>query len=265
MKIKITVFLLISFVAMSPSYAQSIHDSIIKNVTLIDKEDVVQDNGDYLIDVVLQYSLNEIPVILNDSRQLPTELFLNRLFKSKPVLLITPNWQFYDTVAEEATRMEGCIEPAPSFIYYQRLKNNLKTDSIKVADNYPKLVFNSSIKELKTNDHIVFYHTESLGSSCCPRDPKWDEKEKLNNFISSFETKNNVKIGAVYKKITGKEGEQILYFTLSNLNLKQKLDFLQEVRSNYLKRKKTKQSKPTTQIYMPSTIRKEDLIVTVEY
>lgn len=247
--------------------AQNISDSIFKNVTLIENRNVLKSDNDYLIDVVMKYDVNDIPVIFNDSRELSKQFFFNELCRSKPMLLMTPDWAFYDAVAEEADSMGGCIEPAPAFIYYQKkyYKNKLQVDSIKITENYPKLFFNLSVKELKAKEDIVFYHTESFGSTCCPKDPKWEMKDKLDGFITYFEQKNSTKLGDVYKKITGKEGEHILYFTLSNLNTKQKLNFLQEIRHIYVEKKNRKSIEISPQIFMPSSIQKEGLEFVTEY
>ena len=103
------------------------------------------------------------------------------------------------------------------------------------------------------------YYTDGFGSRCCPKDPKWEMKGRLSEFIAAFEKRNHVKIGDVYKKITGKEGEHILYFTLSTLNTEQKLLFLQEVQSCYFLTKKTKDIKIASQVFIPFLVHKEGL------
>ncbi|WP_103867591.1 hypothetical protein [Aquimarina sp. I32.4] len=261
MKIRKSVFFLTLILTINYSIAQSINDTIFTNVVLIQKEDIVQDNNDYLIDVIMDFDFKKTPIIFNNSR-LSKSFFINKLFKDKPIILITPDWKFYEKVVEEAQRMGGCIEPATTNIFYQRkyLKNISKVDSVQISGNQPKMVFNSRVKGLKTDDTIIFYYTESYGSMCCPIDPKWKVKEKLDNFITSFEATNNIKLGDAYVKITGKEGEHIVYFTLSNLSKKQKLAFLQGVRGGiYFKNADRKYIEINPQIFTPRSIQKEGL------
>jgi hypothetical protein len=265
MKIRKIIFILSLILTNNYVIAQSINDTIFKNVLLIQKEDVVKNIDDYLIDVVIDFDSKKTPLIFNDSR-LSKDFFTNRMFEHKSIVLITPDWKFYEEVAEEANRMGGCIEPATTNIFYQRKysENKPKADSIRISGNQPKVVFTQSLKDLKTNDNIIFYHTESFGSSCCPRDPSWEIKGKLDEFITSFEKVNNVKLGDIYEEIRGKEGEHILYFTLSNLSTKQKLSFLEEVRYwKYIDRK-LEDVEFEPQIFTPNSIKKESLKLMTE-
>lgn len=265
MKIRKIILILSLLLTNNYANAQSINDSIFSNVLLIQKKDVVKNIDDYLIDVVINFDLKKSSVIFNDSG-LSKDFITNRLFEHKSIIVIIPDWKFYEEITEEATRMGGCIEPATTNIFYQRkyIENESKTDSIRISGNQPKLVFNKSIKNVKFNDNIVFYHTESFGSTCCPKDPKWKIKQRLDEFITSFERENNIKLGDMYKKITGKEGEHILYFTLSNLNTKQKLLFLQEIRYWKYTDQKLKDIKFDPQIFTPNTIKKESLKLITE-
>lgn len=229
MNIRKTTFILYLVIMNNFVFAQSMNDTIFKNVILIQEKDVVKNNNGYLIDVVFNYK--EMPVIFNNSK-LSKHLFDNQLFKNKPYILIVPDSNYYDAFNKTIDEGENCCDmPLNINIYHQRKYNNnlLESDSLTITGNQPKLVFSKSLKDLKLNDNIIFYHTESFGSVCCPKDPKIKMKEKLTSYITSFEERNNVKLGDIYKKVTGKEGEHILYFTLSNLNKEQKLIFLQEI------------------------------------
>ena len=250
LKMKISKFVILLFIVITNhnSIAQSINDTIFKNVVLIEEEDIVKSQEDYLVDVVLDFKSNHIPIIFNYSR-VSKHFFLDRFLKHKSLILITPDWDFYNKVAKEANAMGGCIEPATTNIIYQRkyFENKPKIDSIRVSGNQPKLIFTERLKNLESDDNIIFYHSESFGSSCCPRDPRRNMIKTLNAYISSFEEKNDIKIGNVYKRITGKEGEHTLYFTLSNLNKQQKISFLKG------------RFKSPPQIFMPSVTKKEGL------
>jgi len=262
MNIRKTVFILSLLLTYNSIIAQSINDSIFNNVILIDKKDVVKHQEDYLIDVVIDTELKKLPIIFNNSR-LSKEFIENRLFKKQSIIIITPDWEFFNQVTEEATKMGGCIEQATTNIYYQKkhLENGITTDSIRISGEQPKLVFSQSLKDSESNDTIVFYHTESFGSSCCPKDTSWDIKHKLDHYISTFEKENNTKIGAIYERVTGKEVEHMLYFTLSTLNKEQKLHFLKDIRywRNIDQKLNTKTFKP--QIFTPHEVKKEGLIL----
>jgi len=261
-KIRSRKVLFILFLILANKYvnSQSINDTILKNVVLLQNDNIAQNNDDYLIDAIIDFEKSTNPVVFNDTK-LPIRFFKYKLFKSKSFILIRPDWEYYDSVSEEGSRLGECIEPATTNIYYQisSFKNKSKIDSIRKSGNNPKLVFNPIKKHLKSDGNVIFYHTEEFGSTCCLRDQKWDIKEKLDDFITAFEKSNKVKIGGVYKKTTGKEGEHILYFTLSNLNKEQKLDFLQEVRYwTYIDRK-LEDIKFEPQIFTPSFIKEEGL------
>ncbi len=267
MKLRKIIFILSLILANNYSTAQSINDTIIRNVMLIQEKDIVKNIDDYLIDVIIDFDTQKPSIVFNNSK-LPTQFFSNQLFKNKPYILIKPDDEYYNALSNGTdTELNDCDLPLNINIYHQRtyFKNKPKIDSIKRFDNHqPKLIFNSSIDKLKTKDNIVLYYTFGFGSTCCPRDPNWDIKEKLDEFISGFENFNNVKIGDVYKKITGKEGEHKLYFTLSNLNKKQKLKFLQKIRYwTYIDRH-IEDIKFEPQIFTPSFVKKEGLKLITE-
>lgn len=265
MKIRHIIFILSLILMNNYAIAQSINDTIFKNVLLVQKDDVVKNNDDYLIDVVIDFDSKRTPIIFNDSK-LSKDFFIERMFEHKPMFLIAPDWKFYDDVSEEANRMGGCIEPATTNIFYQieYIGNKQKIDSIRISGDQPKLVFTQRKKDLKSNGNIIFYHKESFGSICCPKDPKWEIKERLDGYIASFEKTNNIKSGDVYKKVTGKEGEQILYFTLSNLRKEQKLNFLQEIRCWHFENKEKRDVVFKPQIFTPNSIKKEGLKLITE-
>ena len=260
MKIEKIIFIFSLFITNNNVNAQSINDSIFNNVLLIQKEDVIKNSDDYLLDVIIDFDFKKTPIIYNDTR-LSIDSIASLLFKYKSFIVITPDWEYYDKIAEEAVNMGGCIEPTTTNIFYQRtyIENEWKTDSIRISGDQPKIVFKQPKKDVKFNDNIVFYHIENFDSTCCPKDPKWNVKQQLDQFIISFERENNITIGDIYKKITGKEGEHILYFTLSNLNIKQKLLFLQEVRFWTYPDQKLEHIKFSPQIFMPKTINKVGL------
>lgn len=250
------------FMMLTANYtvAQNINDTIIKNVVRIDEKDIVQHNNDILIDVVIDSQTKKNPIIFNNTKY-SKDFFANNIFKQKTIMIITPDWKYYDEIAKEADEFDGCIEPATTNILYQRKisGNTVKTDSIRISGKQPKLIFKPITTQSNITNAIVYYHTETYSSSCCPRDPKWEVKEKLDEFISSFEVSHKVKLGEIYKRITGKEGEHILYFTLSSLTTVQKLRFLQQIRSVYRKSTSKKDKETTSQIFIPKSIRKNGL------
>jgi len=254
------ILTLICMMAINCLIAQSIQDRIFNNVILIEKEDVIQKNGDYLINVITDVGTHKNPVIFDDSR-LPLSFFMDTLFKPNPFVLIKPDWKFYEKISRQANRNGVVLEPITRNVFYQveYANNEQKVDSIIISGDQPKINFVPKLRSSNTNKSIVVYHTEGFGSRCCPKDPKWEVENRLHEFITDFENKNNITIGDVYKEIRGKESEHILYFTLSTLDMQQKLLFLQEIQSCYFPIKKTKDIKIDSQIFTPFLVRKEGL------
>jgi hypothetical protein len=245
--------------------AQKISDTSFVNVILLEKEQVVQQDEDYLLDIVYDFDVKKSSVIVNDT-PLSKSFFFDRLFKEKPFILITPHKAYYKSIEAEATRENLHIEPAPTNIFYQRYyeKSTLKTDSIIVSGDHPTFNFLPQVEDLKTNQIIVAYYTVSFGSTCCQKDQKWEIEERLYQCITNFETKNNLDIGDIYIKTTGKEGEKDMFFTLSGLTLAQKLSFLKEIRYWTLSNKKRKNIKYKPQIFTPFTVQKKGLKITLK-
>lgn len=218
---------LIIFLLFQSFYAQTIKDSIFTNVIRIDSNDIIQQGDNYLINTILEPEDKQSLIIFNSTR-LSKALFFDYALKNKAFILIMPDWESYDRIAAIATKEKGCFEPATTNWFYQRTYKNgkAKMDSIRYSGEQPEFTFSSSHNSNKNT--IVSYLIETFGSSCCEKDPKWDLKNKMDMFIKNYEKRIGKSLGKTYKKITGKEGEHILYYTLSNLNNEQKLNFTLE-------------------------------------
>ncbi len=73
---------------------------------------------------------------------------------------------------------------------------------------------------------LVFEYSVSYGSSCCPRDLKWNEKEGVETTIQNFEKANGISMKGAYMTIDGKEGECTYYFSFLGWDSLTKKKFL---------------------------------------
>ena len=263
MKISKIIFILSLFLTINYTNAQSINDSIFNNVIEITDNNTGNNGTDYLFNISIPKSI-EIPIIFVQKEVPPSILPIIYPEFSK-LIVITPNWTYYAKNSNQVLP-EGviCAEPMASSIVYEFNRENGKVlkDSLVIMGDFPNMKFKEPKKQ-KDNEIEVFYE-ENFGSACCPKDPKWKIKDKLGDFITAFEKSNKVKIGDVYKKMIGEEGEHNLYFTLSNLNSKQKLEFLQEVRYWIYIDRHLEDIRFKSQIFTPSFIKKEGLKLITE-
>jgi len=260
MKIRKIIFVLTLLLTYGCMDAQSINDSIFNNVVEITANNAIGNETNYLFNKSIPKSI-ETPIIFVQ-KEVPINILSTIYPQFSKLIVITPNWIYYNKTSNQDLP-EGiiCEEPIASSIIYEFNRGNSKIskDSLVIMGGFPKMKF-KQVQKLNSN-LIEVYHTESFGSTCCPKDPKWKIKKRLDKFISSFESKNNIKLGHIYKKIVGKEGEHILHFTLTNLNKEQKLLFLQEIRywTYSDSDRKLEDIKFDPHIFTPSQIKKEGL------
>ncbi len=232
------ISILIILLSVSKVNSQVIKDNILSNVIRIDDNNITIKENNLLLNIpLIQKQLFQkykfvSDVILNDSRVLNTSDLINRVKKNlaytkdNKITVITPNWDYYDKIEQEATREGLCIEPSASDIYYEisKTENNIVTvDSIIKFENLPKINFldYNTIENTK-----ISYYNWSYGSTCCPRDKRRDDIDQVNDVITAYEKKFDKKITPTCKIIRGKEGENSTYFSLKNLTQEQKLEFL---------------------------------------
>lgn len=172
----------------------------------------------------------------------------------KELTIIAPDWEFYEKVAADATKNGIILEPATTNLYYHILREEgkVKADSIRISGNgHPKLEFQ---KPVASEDRLVVYRTESYGSVCCPRDPRWEIADKTPAFIKAFEQRNNVHIRSTYRQNNGKEGEHTIFYTLPGLTTEQRLSFILEKRSQWIINEETNAPSFQIQVFTPQLV-----------
>ncbi|MCR8561885.1 energy transducer TonB [Mucilaginibacter sp. BJC16-A38] len=95
-------------------------------------------------------------------------------------------------------------------------------DSLLTYKPFPK-----TRPEINEKSELIYYF-EFSGSPCCYIDNRHYHKIPITDFIKTFEAMHHVKIGKWYHYTYGDEGETTLYFTLSGLTPKQKIQFIDE-------------------------------------
>lgn len=235
-----------------------IRDSVFTNVYQISSSNVIQSGVDYLIDVAIPNS-EKVPVIFIDQK-IATSLLPQLYPKFSKIIVITPNWKYYDDVAKAHDPEIACAEPMASSVIYEFNRENgrLQKDSLELMGKFPEMK-NAVPKALTANDKKIFY-SESYASACCPKDPQWDNSPTREEFIANFEKNNHTKISETYREKRGKEGEAVFYYTLKNLTNALKIKFIQEREHSRLINKQNKDVRRTPMIYTPFIIGKNERI-----
>lgn len=195
-----------------------IPDTTYKNVLEITDHDVVTDGKNFLFTRSISGKM-DIPVVFVSAR-VPLDL-LSGIYPEFPRLtVIAPNWDYYDSHAQD--RSGG--EPIASSIIYQLNRENETKDSLVIMGGFPKMEFTG--KSVAERNTMKVYYSESYGSKCCPKDPKWGLKPSLKEFVADFQTENNVKIVGSYAVFAGKEGEVNYYYQFKGVPDLLKLKFM---------------------------------------
>ena len=192
-------------------------------------KNTTQHGNSYLIDVPRNIQGN---LFIQDAKHLIPLNIYEQLSSNLDTLFVAQN-----TVVWKNNHFNIKALGKPSVIYLQG-RYNFSTesdDTLKDFDErfaqYKKI---NQATLLVKKDSVLIYYEEDYGSSCCPRDPKYD-RISINDFINEFEKRNHVKIGKAFIATRGgDEGEHSLYFTLSGLTAVQKLNFIEQRRISLL-------------------------------
>ncbi|CAM3668684.1 hypothetical protein ELOC111193_15850 [Elizabethkingia occulta] len=270
MKIKVFflyIFILITCVSCKQMPAQSATVSpppnwlakSYKNVIMIEGEDMVKLGENYLVDIPVQEKPDSVYVFF-----LNADIPVERLKKPNSFypfinefILIVPDRKYYKIIAEEAYKQGIIIEPLVTNNYYHITRNGgeVKTDSTHISGNGQPQI--SYAEPEVPKDMLQVYYTDSYGSVCCPRDPKWDSKQDDASFIKEYEQNKKVKIRDTYSQNNGKEGEHAVYYTLSGLTSLQRLGFILEKESQRIKNRETKDIQFSAQLFTPHLVKIE--------
>lgn len=203
----------------------------IQNVILINKENITTDGYNFLIDIPIKAEKNPIGIFVNDE-QIPVELFFGRksfLPNQKEIFLFTPDWTFLKEIEEEQKRTGVHIKAYRKKVYHIKRNNTgYKVDTLILPDN-TKFIFQ---KTKPKENEIKFYYSDCYGSTCCPRDDRWDSYEAVQNKIKLFEEQNNLSINKDSNSF-GEEGEHCTSYNLNELTNEQKLLFIQEIKNEH--------------------------------
>ncbi|MDF2516017.1 MAG: hypothetical protein K0R59_1313 [Sphingobacterium sp.] len=223
-------------------------------VTMIDNDHVAVLNGNYLVDIPLQFNTDSSYVFYLNAK-IPVGLFKESLGfypELKQFILIVPDWKFYAEVSKMAAKKGMCVEPETTNFYYyiRREEDHVKVDSARLGGlENPLLDFNRSVVP---NDMLAVYRKESYGSVCCPRDPMWDIAGQDSSFVRGFEERNKFKVTTGrYIQMQGKEGENSIYYTLPGLTTLQRLQFLLEKRVQWSLNRAAKKMPPSPKLFTP--------------
>lgn len=230
MKKLLTIAIL--FFCLNDLFAQTIRDSVFNNVILIKSTDVSTDRFHFLVDIPIKPQKDPI-IIFNDDFRIPAKLFFSRssfLWEQNEIILITPDWEFRKEIIDEQKKTGLHIRAFPkNKIYHiKRRGSGYEVDSLSIVMHDPRKPIKINFKnpELKENE-VKYFFKECYGSTCCPEDPAWKFEKEKNEMRNNFNERHNVNAYKnTYRQIKGKEGEHCDYYTLSDLNNVQKIEFI---------------------------------------
>ena len=198
------------------------------DAVLIEAENSSELDGTYLINQPVDFNPDSLAVFFVMAK-LPPELFKNSdefYPELKEFILIVPDFEFYNRLAEESSKRGITAEPATTNYYYhvKRADGQVMVDSYHISgEGHPQLKYRDP---MVPKNKIVVYRTESYGSVCCPKDERRILEEHDAPFIRQYEQQHGVKIEGSYRQVNGKEGEHNNYYTLQGLDMSQQLAFL---------------------------------------
>ncbi|MCL7987074.1 hypothetical protein M8998_03860 [Sphingobacterium sp. lm-10] len=202
--------------------------SELHHVVTIEQSNTATQEGFFLIDHALSCDAASVPVFFIQAH-IPFAVFrdLEGFYPELPeFILVIPDWEFYNKIAEEATKNGISIEPATTNYYYQvsRANGSVTVDEYHISgDGHPQFNFE---KPVASKADLVVYRTEQYGAICCPRDERHALSDKDATFIQGYEKQHGVKIKGTYRQNRGDEGEYSTYYTLQGLSARERLAFL---------------------------------------
>ncbi|MCH5718664.1 hypothetical protein [Niabella hibiscisoli] len=183
------------------------------NVVEIEQKHVARSGDNFLVDIPLtEHPDSGYVFFLNAAIPVNKLVKLEGFYPGiKELTIIVPDWKFYEQVAADATKNGIMLEPATTNLYYHVIRENdsIKVDSIRISgDGHPQLQYQ---KPAVPKDMLVVYRTESYGSVCCPKDPRWEIADEDPAFVKEFEQRYQTHITETYRQNNGKEGEHSVF------------------------------------------------------
>jgi len=229
-------------------HSEIIRDSVFTDVIEITDRDLVTNGRDYLFTKSIPKE-TKIPVVFI-SAAVPINLLSTIYPEFKSIIVITPNWTYYNE-ALQSQPGGVCAEPSASSVIYEFKRENGKVmkDSIVNLSGFPEMKYGKN-HQLKTKERLIYF-SEIYGSVCCPKDPQWDNSQTREEFVKRFESDNQIKIGGTYINPQGDEGEAEFYYSLVQLSNNLRLKFIKERTYSRILNKETKKIKNLPGIYTP--------------
>jgi hypothetical protein len=200
-----------------------------KDALMIEPFNTVEQDGFFLIDQPIDFADGITPVFFLN-KAIPLELFKNsQAFypELKEFILVVPDWEYYQKVADDAQKDGITIEPTTSNYYYHFSRTN---GQLKVDDYYIKgeeqPILDYKIPVISKTENLIVYREEQYGSVCCPKDEKHSLATLDADFVKNYEVQHQVTISGTYRQTTGKEGEHVNYYTLQGMSSAERLAFL---------------------------------------
>lgn len=215
--------------------AQPKTDAVYSDVIKIEDKDVVWRAPFYLIDIAVnRYA--EPPVFYNEAG-IPAHLFKTAWPELPLFRVISPGLKDSRTIHTIYT-IKRSLDGS----------RRVSVDSLQLPGK-PVIHFRNG--DAGDQKLVKAWLTEHRGSVCCPRDPAWDNDNNLSGFIRQYEEQRGVKIEGLYTRSEGREGEHTSHYTLSNLSLRQKLNFIVQYRDYAYRKESGKQMLHAPRVFTP--------------
>ncbi|MCH5597481.1 hypothetical protein [Niabella ginsengisoli] len=122
-------------------HSERIRDTVFKDVIEITEKHIEINNGKYIFKAVIPKS-TETPVLFVQD-QVPLDVLPGMYPQFKRLIVITPNWTFYDETLSNQPKDIDCAEPIASSVVYEFNRENgtIQKDSIVIMGGFPEMKF----------------------------------------------------------------------------------------------------------------------------
>lgn len=254
-------FLLVCLLSyLTPVCAQTINESNFRNVIEINRKNTVKVDDYYLIDFAVMPS--EKTVIFYNNAQIPSNLFFLDSFypEIKEFILVCPKACKIDKNDIYGINDSAKYITSTTLYHVYRDQSMVNIDSVvhEGAVSSPKLYFAKNVKLY--DDYFKVYHDDCLGTSCPIQPYKEMQPLTILEYIIYYQTEHQIKLNGTYISENCDLATCTVFFTLSNLSAKEKVNFILERWISKIPDKHLKELQPyPAQIFTPKPVKTKGL------
>lgn len=203
--------------------SQTIHDKTFHNVIIIENDDVISNEKDYMLRFPIKTTKGTL-IIFNNCSYLPAKTFFKKesfLAKQNKIILITPDWNYLKSIRDSDRKTGYHSTPVRQNKMYQidRVKNTV--DSIKIIEEYLEKPNTYNFAKSYSKDFKPIYIEEC------------SNKNGLVNNVKNFEKENNIPVTSLINQNSSsnkKNNCMVLTFDYDNYDYQQRVNFINLLR-----------------------------------